>query len=137
MKGLVFRNLYLFEEMKQGNEVTELTMSKEARRKKCNRLFQKMKIEKLRHIFKGRGRSLKCEEFPDLAGILEFAFGDGDRVDRVGGGLESHPRLTDTALYRAADSNTTMRHARETILALAPEGFKIRLSICFNYTQNY
>ena len=29
-----------------------------------------------------------------------------------------------------------MRHARETILALAPEGFKISLSTCFNYTQN-
>lgn len=136
-KGLVFRNLYLFEEMKQGIEVTEPTMSEEARRKKCNRLLQKMKIEKLRHIFKGRGRSLKCEEFPDLAGILEFAFGEGDRVDRAGGGLESHPRLTDTVLYRAADSNTIMRHARETILALAPEGFKISLSTCFNYTQNY
>ena len=30
-----------------------------------------------------------------------------------------------------------MRHARETILALAPEGFNISLSSCFNYTQNY
>lgn len=136
-KGLVFRNLYLFEEMKQGIEVTELTMSEEARRKKCNWLLQKMKIEKLRHIFKGRGRSLKCKEFPDLAGILEFAFGEGDSVDRAGGGLESHPRLTDTVLYRAADSNTIMRHARETILALAPEGFKISLFTCFNYTKNY
>lgn len=40
-------------------------------------------------------------------------------------------------LYRAADSNTIMKHARETILALAPEGFNISLSSCFNYTQNY
>ena len=68
---------------------------------------------------------------------LEFAFGEGDRVDRAGGGLESHPRLTDTVLYRAADSNTIMRNARETILALAPKGFNISLSSCFNYTQNY
>lgn len=68
---------------------------------------------------------------------MEFAFGEGDRVDRAGGGLESHPRLTDTVLYRAADSNTIMRHTRETILALAPEGFKISLFTCFNYTQNY
>ena len=87
-----------------------------------------MKLEKLRHIFKGRGRRLKCEEFPDLVGVLEFVFGEGDRIDRAGGGLESHPRLTDTALYRAADSNTVMRQARETILALAPEGFNISLS---------
>ncbi len=136
-KALVFHNLHLFEEMKQEIEVNETSMNEEAKRRKRNRLLQKMKIEKLRHVFKGRGRSLKCEDFPDLAGILEFAFGEGDRVDRAGGGLESHPRLTDTVLYRAADSNIIMRHARETILALAPEGFKISLSTCFNYTQNY
>ena len=41
-------------------------------------------------MFKGRGRKLKCEEFPDLTGILEFPFGESDRVDRAGGGLESH-----------------------------------------------
>lgn len=79
--------------------------------KKRNRLLQKMKLEKLRHVFRGRGRSLKGEEFQDLAEILEFAFGESDRVDRVGGGLESHPRLTDTVLYRAADSSTIMKHA--------------------------
>ena len=96
-----------------------------------------MKLENLCHIYKGRGQKLKCEEFLDLAGILEFVFGEGDRIDRVGGGLESHPRLTDTVLYRAADSNTVMRQARETILALAPEGFNISLSSCFSCTQNY
>lgn len=86
-----------------------------------------MKLEKLRHIFKGRGRKLKCEKNPDLAGILEFAFGESDCEDRAGRGLESHSRLTDTVLYQTADSNTIMKHARETILALAPEGFKISL----------
>lgn len=72
------------------------------------------------HILKGRRRKLKCKEFPDLTGILEFAFGESDCVDRAGGGLESHPRLMNTMLYRAADSNTIMKQARETILALAP-----------------
>ena len=115
-KGLVFHNLRLFEEIKQNIEVTDPTMSKEGRRKKRNQL-QKMTLEKLRHVFRGRGRTLKCEQFPDLAGILEFAFGEGARVDRAADGLESHPRLTDTVLYRAADSNTIMKHARETILA--------------------
>ena len=74
---------------------------------------------------------------PDLAAILEFAFGGGDRVDRAGGGLESQPRLTDTVIYQAADNDTVMRQAREILLALAPEGFNISLSSCFNYTQNY
>ena len=70
---------------------------------------------------------LKCEEFPNLAAILEFAFGESDRVVRAGGGLESHPRPTDTVLYHAADSNTIMKDTQETILALAPKGFNISL----------
>ena len=40
-------------------------------------------------------------------------------------------------MYRAADNKTKMKDARESILALAPEEFKISLSTCFNYTQNY
>ena len=112
-------------------------LTTEAGPRKKNRLLQKMKLEKLRHVFEGRGRMLKCEEFPDLAAILEFAFGESDRVQRAGGGLESHRRLTDMVLYRAADSNMIMRDARETVLALAPKGFSISLSSCFNYTQNF
>jgi len=137
-KHMVFSNLINYEEMK--NDITlpegeELPENK--RRLKIIRILEKKKIEHLRHIYRGRGRMLKCEEFPDLAGILEFPFGDEDRVNRAGGGLESHPRLTDTVLYRAADNNTIMKQARETILALAPDGFSISLSSCFNYTQNY
>lgn len=130
-KGTIAHNLQLFEDMKSEIQVIDPSMTEEAKRKKRNRLLQAMKLEKLRHVFKGRGRKLKCEEFPDLT------FGESDHVHRAGGGLESHPRLTDTVLYRAADSNTIMKQARETILALAPEGFSISLSTCFNYTQNY
>ena len=131
-KDQVTLNLQLFEEMRTTVEETEESkLTGEAKRRKKYRMLQKMKLERLRHVFKGRGRHLKCEEFPDLAGILEFAFGEEDRVARAGGGLESHPRLIDTVLYRAADSNTIMRHARETILALAPEGFNISLSSWF------
>ena len=96
-----------------------------------------MKLERRCHVFKGRGRHLKCKEFVDLAGILEFAFGEEDRIVRAGGGLESHPRLIDTVLYQGADNNTIMKHVRETILALPPKGFNISLSSCVNYTQNY
>ena len=53
-----------------------------------------MKLDKLRHVFEGRGRMFKCEEFPDLSAILEYAFGESDCIDKGGGGLESHPRLT-------------------------------------------
>ena len=139
-QDLTMMNLQLFEEMKSHVERMDLgneKLGEEAKRKMRHRILQRMKLDKLRHIYEGRGRTLKSEEFPDLAGILEFAFGEGDRIDRAGGGLESHPRLTDTVLYRAADSNTIMKQARETILALAPEGFNICLSSCFNYTQNF
>ena len=56
-------------------------------------ILQKMKIKKLWHICKGRGRNLKCEEFEDLVGILEFAFGESDRIDRAGGGLEMPSKI--------------------------------------------
>ena len=136
-KDLVNVNLTLFEDMKKTMDQSSRGSSDVAERKKRQRTLDKMKLEKLRHLFTGRGRDLKCEEFPDLVGIIEFTFGESDRLDRAGGGLESHPRLIDTVLYRAVDNNTTMKHARETILALAPEGFNISLSSCFNYTQNY
>lgn len=137
LKDLVKVNLKLFEDMQEEMKQADEALSDVAKRNKRHRILQKMKIEKLRHVFTGRGRELKSEEFPDLAGILEFAFSESDRIDRAGGGMESHPRLIDTVLYRAADSNTTMKHAREIVLALALERFKISLSSCFNYTQNY
>ena len=129
-------NLQLFKDMKSDVEETA-DLTGEAGRRKKNRILQKMKLEKLRHVFEGRGRMLKSEEFPDLAAILEFSFGESDRIEKGGGGLESHPRLIDIVLYRAADNNTIMKHARETILALAPKDFNISLSSCFNYTQNF
>ena len=58
------------------------------------------------HIADGRGRKLKCEEFPELARYIEFAFGEGDRVLRGGGGLEADRRLLDTTLFKAADNAT-------------------------------
>lgn len=69
--------------------------------------------------------------------MLSFAFGECDIREFGGGGLESHPRLTTGTLYRACDSATTMKRAREILLSYAPEGFKISLSSCYNYTQNF
>lgn len=134
-KGLVGQNLELFKDMKNKLMANSGLLSY-AQRKKRNLLLQCMKFWKVRHILKARGRRLKCEEFPDRA-FLEFSFGERDRVDRTGNGLESHPRLTNTVLYRAAHNNTVMRQARGTVETLAPEGFNISLSSCFKYTQNY
>ena len=100
-----------------------------------------IKERDLRHQFKSSrniaGRKLKIEEFPDIAAILEYEFGEGDRIKRGGGGLESHPKLTNDILYRAADNATNMTDARLALLSLAPENFSISLSTCYNYTQNF
>lgn len=68
--------------------------------------------------------------------MLTCAFGEYD-VHEGGGGLEAHPRLTTGTLYRASDAATIMKTAREILLSLAPQNFKISLSSCYNYTENY
>lgn len=77
-------------------------------------------MKEMRTIASGRGRKLKCSEFPEL---MEYAFGEID-TEKGGGGLEAHPRLTTGTLYRTVDHVTTMKQAREILLAMAPEGFK-------------
>ena len=88
------------------------------------------------HIADGRGRKLKCEEFPELACYIEFAFGEGNRVLRGGGGLEADRRLLDTTLFNAADNATVMHHAKELINQVRPD-FKISTSCLYTYTMNY
>ena len=98
-----------------------------------------LKEREFRHHYKSHisRRKLKVEEFPDIAAIIEYEFGDGDRLKRGGGGLESHSKLENDTLYRAADNKTNMADARLALLALAPEDFSISLSCCYNYTQNF
>lgn len=99
------------------------------------RITRQRKVKEIRTIAQGRGRHLKAKEFPELAVALEYAFGELD-VQGGGGGLEAHPRLTTGTLYRGAGNATTMHQAREIVLAMAPEGFRIALSSCYNYTEN-
>ena len=104
--------------------------------KLTERIISQRKLKEMRVIAKGRGRKLKSTEYPQLAKLLEYAFGKMDILDG-GGGLESHPRLMTGTLYRASDSATTMKRAREILLAHAPKDFRISLSCCYNYTENY
>lgn len=99
-----------------------------------------IKERDLRHRFKSlniSGRKLKIEEFPDIAAILEYEFGRGDRTKRGGGGLESHPKLTNDIFYQAANNVTNMKDARLALLSLAPENVSISLSTCYDNTQNF
>ena len=100
------------------------------------RLISSRKIKEIQTIANGRGRKLKSDSFPQLSVALEFAFGEYD-LQKGGGGMEAHPRLTTGTLYKAADNVTTMKHAREIILSMAPPDFSISLSSCYNYIENY
>ncbi len=71
---------------------------------------------------------MRVEQFPDFPLLLECVFEES--------GLESHPRLTDTTLYKSRTSALTMDRARQIILSMSPPGLEISLSSCFNYTQN-
>ena len=68
-KGLVFRNLYLFKEMKQGIEVKEPTMSEESQRKKCNQLLQKMKLKNCTTSSKVEAEVKSVKNFPNWQGF--------------------------------------------------------------------
>ena len=55
----------------------------------------------------------------------------------IGGGVESHPRLTSEVMYRSIDNITSMPQARLVLLNAAPSNFKISLSCCYNYTSKF
>ena len=97
----------------------------------------KKKEAKLPQQFDKRGRKLKVEEFPEMSKIIESVFESGSTDDKLGGGLESHPRLITTTRYRTPDNLTFMRQARKILLECAPPNFTVSLSSCYNYTENY
>ena len=139
-RDLVPSQLRRFSELREDvrKELGNRNLSK---RQKCYLMKRTLEAEKMKQIrvrnSERTGRKLKVEEFPDLVAILEYEFGEDDQREHGGGGLESHSKLCKELLYRASDSKTKMKDAREAILALAPEDFTISLSTCFNYTQNF
>lgn len=102
----------------------------------CSTEDNKLKEDNMNSIAEGRGRKLKCEEFPELARYIEFAFGEGDRILRGGGGLQEDPRLIDPRLFKAADNATVMRDVKEMLKTVKPE-FSISTSCLYTYTKNY
>ena len=97
---------------------------------------EKTKKNRMKTISQGRGRKLKCDKFPEVSKYIEFAFGEGDRLFRGGGGLQADGRLLDTKLFKAADNATVMRHVRELLATVKPE-LKISTSCLYTYTMNY
>ena len=122
-------NLNKFNNIRVTSQVVRNDMTNKQQAALTERIINKRKIKEILHIKPGRGRKLKCEENPNLAPLLEYAFMEN--------GIQSHPRLTVDTLYRTPDSNVVMRDARELVLAMSDPSFSISLSSCYNYTQNY
>lgn len=131
-------NLDKFKQMRSDLETKAATTEKTPSQQHAHvqRATEKFKKEMFKTVADGRSRKLKCEEFPELAQYIEFAFGEGDRVLRGGGGLEAYCRLLDTTLFKAADNVTVMCHAKELINRVRPD-FKISNSCLYTYTMNY
>ena len=125
-----------YKEIRKTSQVVRNDLTTLQQHRLTERIVYQRKIKEIRIIAHGRGRKLKCTEYPELATILTYAFGEYD-AHEDGGGLEAHPQLTTGTLYRATDSATTMKRAREILLAVVPRSFSISLSTCYNYTQNF
>ena len=128
-------NLFEYEDIERTSRTVRNDMTNEQQRRLHKRIVVSRKNKEFRKKFDARGRLLKAEMFPELAHTLESIFVSGDKD--IGGGLESHSRLTTDILYRSNDNNLFMRQAREIILQVAPPNFSISLSSCYNYTDSY
>lgn len=124
-----------FKNIEQNCQTVRNDMTVSQQHVHVQRTTKKRKEENIRTIAEGRGRKLKCEEFPELASYIEFAFGEGDRILRGGGGLQADRRLLDTKLFKAADNATVMRHVLEMLNNIKPE-FSISTSCLYTYTNN-
>lgn len=125
-----------FKEINQSCQAVRNDMTVSQQHAKVQRGKEKIKNEQLKVVAEGRGRKLKCEEFPELARCIEFAFGEGDIVLRGGCGLQADPRLLDSTLFKAADNVTVMQHAEEMSRKIKLD-FKIFPSCLYTYTMNY
>ena len=130
-------DLVRYQDIKRTSQVVRNDLTTEQQHRLQKRIISARKVKEIRTMCEGRGRKLKSEHFPELSAILEYAFGELDVNECGGGGLESHPRLTTGTLYRAVDNVTSMKRAREVLFSIAPQGFKICLSSCYNYTNYY
>ena len=129
-------NLHKFADIKTSSQTVRSDLTTLQQHRLTQRTVSARKLKEIRTIAEGRGRKLKSKEFPELGLALEYAFGECD-TENGGGGLEAHPRLTTGTLYRGVDNATTMKRAREILLSMAPMGFTISLSSCYNFTENY
>ena len=135
-KATLRPKLQKYSDIRKTSQIVRSDLTNQQQYNLTQRIISSRKVKEIRSVAEGRGRKLKCKEFPELGVALEYAFGERD-TPMGGGCFEAHPRLTTGTLYRGVDNAMTMKHAREILLAMAPEGFSISLSSCYNYTETY
>lgn len=128
-------DLKKFEQIKIESQTVRNDMTVTQQHSHVQRQVKKLKQDTIKIIAKGRGRKLKCEEFPELARYID-AFEEGDRLLRGGGGLQADPRLIDSRLFKAADNATVMHDIKEMFNNVKPK-FNISTSCLYTYTKNY
>ncbi|VDI69486.1 Hypothetical predicted protein [Mytilus galloprovincialis] len=88
-----------------------------------------MKAKAFKSRAKGADRTKIADQFPQLAEVLELAFGEGSKI---------HLRLENDTRYKNPNLALTMSQAREILLTTASEKIpNIALSTCYTYTQNF
>ena len=132
--GTFQTNLDKYKDVKKKAQTVRSDMTVPQQRAHVLHKTSKLKKDSIQII--GRGRKLKCDEFPELSKYIEFAFSEDDRVLRAGGGLQTDRRLLDTTLFKAADNATVMRHVKELLATVMPN-FQISTSCLYTYTMNY
>ena len=118
-----------FNEIKKTSLTVRSDLTIEQQALLTNNIISERRRKMYKLPFENRGRELKYDQYPELTSILESFFDAG--------GMEAHPRLTTTTLFRHEQNNLFMWQAREKIIMHAPDHFKISLSSCYNYTMNY
>ena len=136
-KDKLCENLKKFSDIERTSMMVSSALTNEQQRLLTRRIIQKRKEKEMKVKYDSRGRTLKCEQWPELAKTLEFIFDNQDVMERAGQGLEAHPRLKNEIRFRSKDNNTFMWQAHEIINTLSPPSFNISLSSCYNYTMTY
>ena len=128
-------NLLQYKDIEITSQTVRNDMTNEQQRRLTKRIIASRKSKEFRSSFDNRGRPLLADEFPELGIVLQSIFESGE--SGIGGGVESHPRLTSDIMFRSKDNNLYMWQARKTLLQVAPPQFSISLSYWFNYTDSY
>ena len=95
----LFPNLKRYEIIRKTSQTVRNDLTNVQQYKLTERIISSRKLKEIKTIGEGRGRTLKCQEFPELATVLSYAFGEHDVNECGGGGVEAHPRLTTGTLY--------------------------------------